>query len=73
MAIPARAALGGASRVKIARRVPLEYFNEFVIIVIVIRKEETNGQHLDGNQLHRFGGVGDSRSHRHHPEQEAMT
>ena len=52
---------------------PLDNFTYFVIIVIVDRKEETNGQHLGGNQLHRFGGVGDSRSRRHHPEQETMT
>lgn len=51
----------------------LDNFTYFVIIVIVDRKEETNGQHLGGNQLHRFGGVGDSRSRRHHPEQETMT
>ncbi len=52
---------------------PLDNFTYFVIIVIVDRKEETNGQHLGGNQLHRFGGVGDSCSRRHHPEQETMT
>lgn len=35
---------------------PLDNFTYFVIIVIVDRKEETDGQRLGGNQLHRIGG-----------------
>ena len=64
---------GKTSNTRIHGRVALAFFTYFVIIVIVNGKEETNGQHLDGNQLHRLGGVGGSRGHRHHPEQETMT